>query len=243
MPTPITAKVVALSAEARVRTTRDMWRVRSNQPLGQRLGKTAAGALLRNEFVRTRAVGRVARSMGDLAVLGHGSEQLVMTEGDQVVKLILASISKEAKVAQDTAQTLQQQNEAFQAHLGDYWLPTDFDTIRLRGSDKTAVVARQELLVGPRLYHTAGDVEVGSQTEELAERIRTLYADTSLYPDLLGVNNLARRQDTAQLCILDTIPVSAQSQSNIPQGHTETVAELIEARLAVWAAEEFPATV
>jgi hypothetical protein len=227
-------KLVSISAEARQRSTADMWRVRDQQPLAQRIGKTALGFILHSESIRNKAVKRVAKFVGGDSVLGHGVEQVVVASGnDAVIKLLIHTISQDRLEVETKAKQLIEQAGVCKDYLADYWLNTQFEPVDL-GNNRSAVVARQQRLVDPLLFPSAKDVEVGHDTYDFARRALNLHAVSGLYPDILGVNNLARTQPFGRLCLIDTIPVVPEVQEKVSHGEVKSVGELICDRLAIW---------
>lgn len=125
-------KLVSISAEARQRSTADMWRVRDQQPLAQRIGKTALGFILHSESIRNKAVKRVAKFVGGDSVLGHGVEQVVVASGnDAVVKLLIHTISQDRLEVETKAKQLVEQAGVCKEYLADYWLNTQFEPVDL----------------------------------------------------------------------------------------------------------------
>ncbi len=226
-------RVTALSAEAKRRPTREMWRVRNNQPLIPRIGKTMLGSALRNERVRAFALSKVTESFG-MSVIGHGAEQIVMVDGADVVKLLFNTIHQDEARVFDQAERLQVDANICQSYLQDYWLSTSFESVALEGRNRFAVVARQERLVNPHLFESASEVEDSAQRRLIAEGITLLYEDTGMLPDLLGPGNIASRAHTGVLCQIDTIPVSEEVLAGVSNGQHLTIGELMQQQVAYW---------
>jgi hypothetical protein len=228
------ARAVSFSAEARGRSTLDIWRVRKGQPILPRMARTAIGCVLQSEKVRDTLTAHVARSIGGTAVLGQGSEQLVVEDGESVLKLLVHSISSDRDLVEAKAEQLQTDANHCQAYLGDYWLPTVFECVQLVGKQKFAVVGHQPRLESRHLFSSAADIAPGEETRDIAHRIVSLYEHKGLYPDLIGAKNIASRFDTGALCQVDTISVNEQAQAVVPFGSVEPVGVLISKQLEAW---------
>lgn len=230
------SRAVAMSAEARQRTTREMWHVRSKMPIFKRLGKTGVGFAFHSERLQGAVIRRIASQVGAQAVIGHGCEQIVIPDGDNVIKFLFNHIYPEVNRAEAEAEKMQQVTDLCESHLGTYWLPTRYEATRLIGSDSYGVIARQERLIDPYLYFSAYNVEPTPETRELAAEISAFRADKGFYPDLIGARNIALRADTGRLCQIDTIPVSGDELTKILLGTSMTVDQHIQDRLNAWAA-------
>lgn len=226
-------RVIALSAEAKRRSTVDMWKVRSDQRPIPRIGKTVLGGVFRSEAVRTFAVKRIARSLSDLTFLGHGFEQIAMTDGQQVFKLLFNTVHHDEAHVEDIAQKAQIASNTCRDFLGDYWLETDFSAVKLPDARTFAVVARQELLRNPRLLWSADELEAGPERAKIAEDILALHGSTGMLPDILASDNIAIRSEGG-VCQIDTIPVPEEFQSIVPSGQTFTNGQLILNQVSRW---------
>ena len=224
-----------MGSEARHRSTLEMWRIRKEQPMLERIGKTGIGFMLHSERLRSAVASRVAAKVGAEAVLGFGCEQIVIPDGNGVIKYLFNKTHSEQRTAEAEAETLQRDTDRCADYLGEFWLSTEFDTTRLsRGG--YGIIARQKRLVDLTSYDSTLQIAASGETRELAVRINELHEATGLYPDLLGIGNVALRGDTGRLCQIDTIPVSPETQASVTLGSSLTIAEHLEERIAAWAA-------
>jgi len=228
------ARTLALSVEAKNRNTKDMWRIRRDQPVVPRLAKTTLGFALRSERIRHRVLAHASAAIGGTAVLGCGAEQLVVTDGEKVRKLLFNTITSEIGQVEEGAERLRSETGLCADYLGEYWLPTSFEPTRLANPNKFAIVAHQEHLVGVNFYKSALDVVADEQRKDFAQRIVALHSATGLYPDIIGRANIAKHNDSGALQVVDTIPVTPFVQSSISQGQSDNNGVLIGEVVASW---------
>lgn len=225
-------RVALASKYSSTRTLKEMWDTRANDPMAVRLGKAALIDLPSRSAHITRAVkycttlGLVdrptAQAFPGYKVIDRGGEQIVMANGSNILKLIKHTNSVNLSLLDDAAEELQTNSERCREYLGDRWVPTDFAVTRLPASERSVITASQPLIAVERFYgaarHLVRDDNVSAvKRSSFVEAIDRLHADTGLYPDLLGINNIGRvatqGTDCDGLRIVDTIAVTPINQA------------------------------
>lgn len=229
-----TKRVLALSAEAKRRTVKEMWNVREEQAFIPRLGKSMIGCVLRSEAVRGVALSRVSKNAGGLAVLGHGGEQIVMADGNDVIKLLFNTISPDEARTNEEARKLQTEADICQEYLKDYWMPTTFETVEIGNGSRHAVIARQERLVDPTFYRASAGIKASPKLQDTAENLLRLHSEVGLLPDLLGPDNIEIVSADGSLRQIDTIPVRPSVLSETANGSHMTNGELLLQQVDNW---------
>ena len=229
-------KLVSLSAEARTRSAMDMWRLRADQSLVPRLGKSALGVALKSEFLRNKVLGSVAGRYGDNEVISNGSEQIVMQDGpDRVIKLLVGSLSLAKADVEKTVKEMQERSDTAASFLEDAWVPTKFEVAELK-SGKPIVVAKQPFVNNVNYYHSAIEVPLGAESRRLGVAMASLQDQTGLYPDILGVNNIAASRSDGGLKVVDTIVGHRSELGFVPLGEDRTVEQITDYHLNRWLA-------
>lgn len=231
----LSSKLIGLSAEAKVRSAAEMWKLRADQRFLPRLGKSAIGMVLRSQRVRSLTLDLITRPLGDVEIISNGWEQIVMADGDQgVIKLITGTIGHDTAKVQATAERLQDESDTCGSYLGDSWLPTTFEVTSLGRGTRSAVLARQERLTDATFYPSPKEIVPSNSVRNLAGNIMDLHEDTGLLPDIFGEHNIAARRGAAELCIVDTLSVTPLLQATIPYGEQLTIEDRTVAVLQNW---------
>ncbi len=227
-------KVVSLAAEARSRSAADMWRLRADQSLLPRLGKSALGTVLKSEFIRSRVLATIAGSYGDNEVISNGSEQIVMKDGpDKVVKLLVGSLDLGPGALSVASRVMQQRSDTAEEYLDENWLHTDFEIDELKNG-KPIIIARQPLITDANFHWSAANVPTSGESRRLGEGMAALRNQTGLYPDILGINNIAEHGDTGRLQIVDTIVGHETDLNFVPLGRDTTVKQITDEQIDRW---------
>jgi hypothetical protein len=186
-------------------------------------------------------------SLGTGRFIGNGGEQIVFgSKNDKYVrKLLINTLGFSADQADKAASDFQELSDTAQDYLGDFWLETRFDGVKLPwllGGD--AVVAVQPRITPVRSF--AGPLEIAAysasseykeQLLEFTERIRELNDATGMLPDLGSNGNIILDIDYSgkeKLKIVDTIPVTPLRLGQLATGTTLTRREIHEATLESW---------
>jgi hypothetical protein len=214
----------------------EMMHQRSSQPLPARLGKVLFGKSLRPFIPESMTVHGQTFSL-----LASGGEQLVYSNGDEIVKVIHKSLTFDRATAGAQTQSYGEQYELASRSLGEHSVATDFDVKRLRAG-LFATIAMQPHLRPDKQFEDVDDLISYRSDETYMERLRrfsdslrTLYSSAGMQVDLNGPNNvlLIDERDDPGLRIVDTLPVTPEIQSRVHPQTKKTVGELIMAKMAM----------
>ncbi|MBA3757643.1 hypothetical protein H0X09_02150 [Candidatus Saccharibacteria bacterium] len=227
-----TQNAFKVAAEAKTRSVSQMLEIRQHQPLVSRLGKIALGKSLAAFYPPT---------LNGYPMLGGGCEQVVYASDTEVLKVIGPSVTFSKREARQQATKSQLIFDGSRSYLGGHLLETSFEPIELRGL--SATMAIQPRITEGHGYQSSEEVAEMldeeynyEQLSSLYESISELHKDTSLYPDIIGPNNiyLTTANNQAELVIVDTELITREVQSR-PLGKTgKTAGGIILSKLIFW---------
>lgn len=193
-------------------TLAELIEARSNQGVLARLGKSACYKTI-GTAINYAVLGNYPTNPD---FLSNGTEQLVFKSknGQNVEKILINTIGSSQKRAEGKAYIYQTLSDVVHKHLGEFWLDTRFEPVRLpKALGRHAVMAVQpliepiEVFPGPaEVLDYSSDEAYVDQFKELLDRLAQLYKKTGMLPDLLGSGNIALIPPSEQIKIIDTIP-------------------------------------
>lgn len=228
-----TEKAFRVAGEARTHSASQMLELRRHQTFINRVGKVALGKSLALVYPPT---------FRDYPMLGGGCEQVVYASDDEVLKIISASMTTNKQEARAAAATAQQTHDSCRSYLGAHWHETVFEAVKVKRL--SAVAAIQPRITEGHGYETSEEVAKEGGKEYAPEQLSSLHAavlrlhdETSLYPDIIGAQNIflnTAEKDGHQLVIVDTLPISSIIQERPIPHIGMTVGELILKKLNDW---------
>jgi len=219
-------------------------RQRASQPLPKRLAKVAFGKTVRHFIPESlRLQGQ------NYSLINGGGEQLVYSNGDEVVKVIYNSLTFDRSKAKSQTEQYEQQYYMAASSLGEHFVTTAFDTRRMRAG-LFATVALQPYLNPDKQFRDIGELVTYRSDELYLERLkhlsaalRGLYLSAGMQMDLNGPNNilLMDEMSNSNFRIVDTLPVTPEIQRLVHPELNRTIGEIILAKMAmIEAATEAP---
>jgi hypothetical protein len=203
------------AANARGRSLGELWRIRANQSLPERIAKVG--------FARTISLmlpSSIEVDDQSFAFYTSGGEQLIYASSNQMTKIIFDSLSFDSQLAASNTASYQSLYDTAQAHLGSRLVETDFDLRRFRGGI-FATVALQPRLEPIKWFKSVPDLVMHrsdesyiAELEGLHEGITSLEQNGGLQIDLNGPNNILLAEDgeNPSLRVVDTLPLSHEKQ-------------------------------
>lgn len=214
----------------------EMMQQRASQPLPTRLGKVLFGKSLRPFIPESMSLHGQTFNL-----LAGGGEQLVYSNGDEVVKVIHKSLTFDMHRASAQTSDYEEQYKVASSSLGEHSVSTIFDMRRLRAG-LFATIAMQPYLTSdkqfedvPELVSYRSDETYRQKLRRLSDSLHALYNAAGMQVDLNGPNNilLIDEQKNPAFRIVDTLPVTAETQMLVHPETKMTIGELIMAKMAM----------
>lgn len=179
--------------------------------------------------------------------LGNGGEHVVYFSQDKAKKIVWTSLSKDRTQLEGQLSHFNHQEQIGRTYMGKHWIPTSYEVKKVLFG-KSAIVSEQ-----PKLEHgwtfdntdwlldfakEINSPKLNHAIRSFSASARRLNANTGLYPDILGPNNLTIFFEDHEgsppfgLAILDTILVDqAKQQEPSLEDCNITRGELIDRKL------------
>ncbi len=202
----------------------EMMEHRNFQPLVMRLAKMGIGKTFQH-----LVPGQIEIGGKPYKKLAAGGEQIVYSDGAQVVKFIHRSLTFDKETAEETTDSYDSGQQTVAFHMGEHQTPTEFDLRKLKAG-LFATIAVQPYVHPIRrfegvseLVEHAGDPLYMGALESFYASLMDLYANAGMQMDLNGPGNIVMvdKESTPLLTMVDTLPVDPEKQKIIdPIGQT-----------------------
>lgn len=229
-------RAIHIAADANKYTPLQMLEQRESQPAVYRYGKVALGNLM-----KPLVSGPFVFNGERYDYLTSGGEQIVYGTSDKVFKINYRLMGRDPGQIEESVRYLQEQSDVIANFLGDHWPTTIYTKVRFKGLHAVGVVQERAKVIQSfynveEMLAYEGGESYADELKDLLEAIESLHAATSLYPDIVGDNNivLAKRGDRPTLQIVDNMPTTPDKMLDPIPAVSMTTGQVIASKLGLW---------
>lgn len=218
----LTRGVAYVAVEATHVSAEEMLARRNFQPRIARLAKVGLGKAL-----QPLVPGHIDMAGVTYKRVGAGGEQVVYSNGLEVVKVIHKSLTFHRGSAETAANRHARTYDVAAAHMGEHVIPTEFDVRRVRAGLFAAIAIQPHVAIKEsfrdvdHLVDYCGDPAHITALEKFYDALIRLYEASGIQMDLNGPGNIALLDcENPLLAMIDTLPVGPDMQQIVnPESH------------------------